>query len=218
MAKAEDKRKVNRLARKSDEITMPVSDIMSNMPKNYADFISNLKIRIRQERIKSVLAANSALVLMYWDIGSAILTKQKEEGWGAKVIDKLTIDLKDEFPDMKGFSPRNLKYMRKFAQCWPDRQIVQRTVAQIPWRSNIALIDKIKDSETRLWYAQQTIENGWSRNVLVFQIESQLNNRIGQIANNFEIALPPESSDMANQIFKDPYVYDYLGTADTRRE
>jgi len=179
MAKAEDKRKVNRLARKRDGISMPASDIISNMPKNYADFISDLKIRIRQERIKSVLAANSALVLMYWDIGSAILAKQKEEGWGAKVIDRMSFDLKDEFPDMTGLSPRNLKYMRKFAECWTDRQIVQRTVAQIPWRSNIALIDKIKESETRLWYARQTIENGWSRNVLVFQIESQLHKRIG---------------------------------------
>ena len=155
---------------------------------------------------------------MYWDIGAAILKKQKNEGWGAKVIDRMAHDLKEEFPDMKGFSPRNLKYMRKFAESWSNFEIVQRTVAQIPWRSNIALIDKIKDTTERLWYAQKTIENGWSRDALVFQIESQLHKRIGQTANNFDVALPPMDSDMTNQVFKDPYIFDFLGTADIRRE
>lgn len=111
------------------------------MDADYIDFINALKNRIKQERIQAVLSANSALVMMYHHIGSAILTKQKEQGWGAKVIDRMSYDLKEAFPDMTGFSPRNLKYMRKFAECWGDLEIVQRTVAQIPWRSNIALID-----------------------------------------------------------------------------
>jgi predicted nuclease of restriction endonuclease-like (RecB) superfamily len=156
--------------------------------------------------------------MMYWDIGNAILQKQNSEGWGAKVIDRLSYDLKEIFPDMGGFSPRNLKYMRKFSDSWPDREFVQRTVAQIPWRSNLAILDKLKDPDLRLWYVRKTIENGWSRNVLAFQIETRLHERVGQTTNNFELALPPADSDMANQVFKDPYVFDFLGTADTRRE
>lgn len=144
--------------------------------------------------------------------------RQKTEGWGAKVIDRLSFDLKEAFPDMKGFSSRNLKYMRKFAESWRDRQLVQRTVALIPWRSNLALLDKLKDLKQRLWYAQKTIENGWSRDVLSFQIETQLHKRLGKATNNFELALPPADSDMASQIFKDPYIFDFLGTAEPRRE
>jgi len=218
MNRKDESRKTNAIAKSKDGITVPVADTLARMPADYADFISDLKSRIRQERTKAVLAANSALVMMYWEIGASILARQRESGWGAKVIDRMSHDLKEEFPDMSGFSPRNLKYMRKFAESWTDREIVQRTIAQIPWRSNIALMDKLNDSENRLWYARQTIENGWSRDVLAFQIESNLHNRIGQTANNFNVALPPADSDMANQIFKDPYVFDFLGTADVRRE
>jgi len=140
------------------------------------------------------------------------------EGWGAKVIDRLSHDLKGAFPDMGGFSPRNLKYMRKFAESWPDRSIVQRTVAQIPWRSNLALLDKLQDNETRLWYAQKTIEYGWGKDMLAIQIDSRRHEREGKAINNFPVALPPIDSDMAQQVFKDPYVFDFLGTADLRRE
>lgn len=218
MKKKKDNRKTNTLAKKKEGITLPVAESKSIMPNDYTEFISDLKTRIRQERTKAVFAANSVLVNMYWEIGTAILAKQQVADWGAKVIDRMSHDLKEEFPDMTGFSARNLKYMRKFAEVWPNREIVQRIVAQIPWRSNIALIDKLKNQDVRLWYAQQIIENGWSRDILVFQIESQLHKRIGQTANNFDLALPPVDSDMANQIFKDPYVFDFLGTADTRRE
>ena len=119
---------------------------------------------------------------------------------------------------MGGFSPRNLKYMRAFADAWKDREIVQRTVAQIPWRSNIAILDTLKDPAHRLWYVQKTIENGWSRDILVFQIKSRLHDRMGRSTNNFELSLPPADSDMVNQVFKDPYVFDFLGTAEPRRE
>ena len=211
-------RKKNKLAEEKAGITVPVAPLLAEMDADYIDFINDLKTRIKKEWIQAVLSANSALVMMYYRIGSAILAKQKEQGWGAKVIDRMSYDLKEAFPDMTGFSPRNLKYMRKFASCWDDQEIVQRTVAQIPWRSNIALIDKLDDVPTRLWYARQTVEHGWSRDILVFQIESQLHKRIGQTANNFDVALPPADSDMASQIFKDPYIFDFLGTADTRRE
>jgi predicted nuclease of restriction endonuclease-like (RecB) superfamily len=119
---------------------------------------------------------------------------------------------------MSGFSPRNLKYMRAFAAAWPDAEIVQRTVAQLPWRSNLALLDRLSDSETRLWYAQKTVENGWSRDILALQIDGDLHKRQGKALNNFKKTLPPSDSDMAAQIFKDPYLFDFTGTADPRRE
>lgn len=130
------------------------------MPKNYGLFLSDLKKRIQQERLRVVLASNAALVNLYWHIGSGILTKQDEEGWGAKVIDRLSADLGKAFPDMKGFSPRNLKYMRAFAAAWPNKAIVQEALAQITWYHNITLLDKLKDPQTRIWYARKTVEQG----------------------------------------------------------
>ena len=126
-------------------------------------------------------------------------------------------DVKDAFPDMSGFSPRNIKYMRKFAECWPDYEIVQRVAAQIPWRSNISLMDKLSDEKSRIWYAQKTIENGWSKTILDMQIESKLMERSGKVVNNFSVALPPADSDLASQVFKDPYLFDFLGTDIPRR-
>ncbi|RKY69954.1 MAG: DUF1016 domain-containing protein, partial [Candidatus Latescibacterota bacterium] len=188
------------------------------MPAEYAAVLGELKKRIQSERLRVTLAANSAMVLLYWDIGKVILDRQEHQGWGTKVIDRLSHDLKTAFPDMSGFSPRNLKYMRTFAEAWPEREIVQRTVAQIPWRSNLALLDKLEDRQTRLWYAHNTIENGWSRDILAIQIESNLHKRQGKAINNFDVSLPPADSDMATQVFKDPYLFDFLGTADPRKE
>ena len=212
-----EQRRVRNVKQKTG-IVMPVPVSKTDLPDGYANLLASLKKRIQQARIKTVLSANSAMVMLYWDIGASILERQQTEGWGAKVIDRLSFDLKEAFPDMKGFSSRNLKYMRKFAESWRDRQLVQRSVALIPWRSNLALLDKLKDPEQRLWYAQKTIENGWSRDVLSFQIETQLHKRLGKATNNFELALPPADSDMASQIFKDPYIFDFLGTAEPRRE
>lgn len=162
--------------------------------------------------------ANSSMICLYWNIGKAISEKQENEGWGAKVIDRMAKDLKDAFPDMLGFSPRNIKYMRKFAECWPDFEFVQQVVAQIPWRTNRMLLDKLDSKESRVWYAYKTIENGWSSAILELQIQSCLMERSGKSVNNFEVALPPMDSDMANQIFKDPYLFDFLGTDVPRRE
>ncbi len=202
----------------SKDVILPVPVPESRMPQAYSVFLDHLKKRIQQERLKAVLSANAALVMMYWDIGFSILQKQQDESWGAKVIDRLSCDLKKAFPDMSGFSPRNLKYMRAFADAWKDRAIVQEALAQITWYHNLALLEKLEAPELRLWYAKRTVENGWSRNVLVFQIETRLHDRIGKATNNFELSLPPSDSDMANQVFKDPYVFDFLGTAELRRE
>ncbi|HUV50280.1 MAG TPA: DUF1016 N-terminal domain-containing protein, partial [Anaerolineae bacterium] len=127
-----------RNVKQKEGIVMPVPISKTDLPHGYANLLASLKKRIQQERIKAVLSANKALVMMYWDIGNSIIQKQNNEGWGSKIIDRLSHDLKDAFPEMRGFSPRNLKYMRKFAKSWRDRQLVQRTVALIPWRSNLA--------------------------------------------------------------------------------
>jgi predicted nuclease of restriction endonuclease-like (RecB) superfamily len=180
------------------------------LPAGYAELLESLKVRIRQAQLRAALSVNRELVLLYWHIGKQILQRQQQEGWGAKVIDHLALDLGREFPDMKGFSPRNLKYMRAFAQAWPDEQIVQQLVAQIPWGHNVRLLDYVKDPAERLWYVQQTIEHGWSRNVLVHQIESKLYERQGKAITNFERTLPAPQSDLARSLMKDPYVFDFL--------
>ena len=207
-----------RMGKNKDGVIFPVAPNLSEMSDTYLKFIEEVKAEIQKQRISVVLNANSSMICLYWNIGKAIMKKQEEEGWGAKVIDRMSKDLKDAFPEMSGFSPRNIKYMRKFAECWPDFEIVQRVVAQIPWRSNISLLDKLADQKSRIWYAQKTIENGWSKAILDMQIESRLMARSGKSVNNFPEALPPTDSDMVNQVFKDPYLFDFLGTDMPRRE
>lgn len=213
---SDERRKLRGRSRGAASFPNPVGQ--SVLPTDYRIVLEGLKDRIQKERLRVTLAANSAMVLLYWDIGQTILERQRQQGWGAKIIDRLSHDLTEAFPDMKGFSPRNLKYMRTFAEAWTDRAIVQRVVAQLPWRSNVALLDKLDDPEIRLWYAEQTINNGWSRNVLAMQIEACLHKRQGKAIHNFDITLPPPDSDMAAQAFKDPYLFDFLGTADPRKE
>ncbi len=190
----------------------------AELPADYATLLADLKQRISNERLRVVLSANAAMVLLYWDIGQVILKRQAKEGWGAKVIDRLSSDLREAFPDMKGLSPRNLKYMRAFAEAWPDRAIVQQLAAQLPWFHNCLILDKLADHDRRKWYIQAAIENGWSRNILALQIESGLYERQGKAVTNFPATLPPADSDLAAQVFKDPYLFDFLGTADPRRE
>lgn len=180
------------------------------LPDNYSQFLQALKERIRTSQVKAALAVNKELVLLYWQIGKDILDRQEQEGWGAKVITTLAKDLKAEFPDMKGFSRTNLLYMRSFAAAYPDEQIVQQLVGQIPWGHNVRILDAVKDYDEQLWYVQQTIENGWSRAVLEYQIESKLYQRQGKAITNFEQALPKPQSELAQQLLKSPYNFDFL--------
>jgi len=189
-----------------------------DMPEGYGSLLSEIKSRLTQARLRTVLAANAAMVVAYWDVGCSILARQQAEGWGAKVIDRLSADLRRAFPDMSGLSPRNLKYMRAFAAAWPDGAIVQEALAQIGWYQNIALLDKLKTPQERLWYAQHAVQHGWSHSILTLQIESQAHQRSGKAQNNFSLTLPPADSDLAAQIFKDPYLFDFIGTGDPRRE
>jgi predicted nuclease of restriction endonuclease-like (RecB) superfamily len=200
------------------DASFPTTVSKNGLPDDYIVVFQGLRERIQSERLRVTLAANAAMVLLYWDIGQVILDRQARQGWGAKVIDRLSNDLQNAFPDMKGLSPRNLKYMRAFAEAWPDRKIVQQLAAQIPWFHNCLLLQKITDPEIREWYIRATIENGWSRNILAIQIENRIHERQGKAISNFHQVLPPADSDMAAHVFKDPYLFDFLGTADPRKE
>ncbi len=191
---------------------------LTEPPAGYSAWLTELKIRIHTAQQSATLAVNRELVLLYWQIGRDILARQAEQGWGAKVIERLAEDLRLAFPEMKGFSPRNLKYMRAFAQAWPDEAIVQEALAQLPWYHHLALLDKLPDSETRRWYAAKAIEHNWSRNILVMQIETRLLERSGQAVSNFPMTLPKPQSDLARESLKDPYRFDFLGLTDEAQE
>lgn len=187
-------------------------------PQGYADWLAELKGRIHGAQQRAALAVNRELVGLYWQIGQDILARQAEQGWGAKVIERLAHDLRSAFPEMKGFSPRNLKYMRAFAEAWPDESFVQAVLAQLPWYHHLALLDKLPGPEPRKWYVAKAIEHNWSRNVLVMQIESRLLERSGQAVTNFSATLPAAQSDLARESIKDPYRFDFLGLTDEAQE
>ncbi len=176
------------------------------------------KSSIHQSQTKAVLAVNRVLIELYWEIGNQILKQQAEEGWGTKVIQQLSKDLKTAFPDMKGLSERNLKYMRQFAQTYSEFEFVQQVVAQIPWGHNCLLMSKLENKITRTWYAKKTIENGWSRNVLSHQIELQLFERQGKVISNFSKTLPEPQSDLVQQALKDRYIFDFLNLEERAKE
>lgn len=191
---------------------------LATPPANYADWLAELKRRIHTAQQQATLAVNRELVLLYWQIGRDILARQAEQGWGSKVIERLAEDLRLAFPEMKGFSPRNLKYMRAFAEAWPEAEFVQGVLAQLPWYHQLALLDKLPGPGTRRWYAAKAIEHNWSRNVLVMQIESRLLERSGTAVSNFPATLPEPNSDLARESLKDPYRFDFLGLTDEAQE
>ncbi len=184
------------------------------LPTGYDEFLRELKERIRSAQVRAALAINRELVLLYWQIGREILSQQQQQGWGAKVISQLAKDLKKAFPEMKGFSRTNLLYMRAFAQAYSDEQFVQQVAGQIPWFHNCVLLDKVKDATERQWYIQKTIEHGWSRSILTHQIELRLYHRQGKATTNFERTLPKPQSELAEQVLKDPYNFDFLSLGD----
>ena len=178
--------------------------------QTYAALLASIKERIQTAQVRAALAVNQELVVLYWGIGKEILARQQEEGWGKNIIPRLAKDLKGQFPEMKGLSPRNLGYMKSFAEAWPEEEILQEPLAKLTWFHNLTLLEKVKTREERLWYAQAAIENGWSRNVLVIQIEAGLNRRQGKALTNFQRTLPAPQSDLAQQLLKDPYNFDFL--------
>jgi predicted nuclease of restriction endonuclease-like (RecB) superfamily len=185
---------------------------------DYAAWLTDLKARVASARQRAALAVSRELVLLYWQIGQDIAQRQQAQGWGAKVIDRLASDLRSAFPDMRGFSPRNLKYMRAFAQAWPDGEFVQQAAAQLPWFHLCTLLDKLSTREEREWYAAKAVEHGWSRNVLVMQIETRVRERQGNAVTNFPERLPSPQSDLARDSLKDPYIFDFLGLGEDAQE
>ena len=175
----------------------------------YKQILESVKNEILKSQYKAMQVVNKELIFMYWHIGKIIVDNSK---WGNKFIDNLSIDLKLEFPEVTGFSVRNLKYMKKIAEEYPDFEFVQQVVAQIPWGHNIILIDKVKNIEERKWYINQSIINGWSRSLLTMQIESKLYERqvIAEKVTNFPTTLPDIQSDLAIQTMKDPYLFDFI--------
>lgn len=178
--------------------------------EDYDKFLAEMKELIETAQVKAALAVNQEMILLYWQIGREILNRQKHQGWGANVVNRLSKDLGESFPDVKGFSPTNLNYMRKFADAHPDKVFLQQAVVKIPWGHNCVILDKLKDPEQRTWYIRKTIEHGWSRNVLVHQIERSLFQRQGKAITNFDLTLPKPQSELAQQILKNPYTFDFL--------
>lgn len=191
---------------------------LTEPPEGYPDWLGEIKAQIHEARQRASQALNLELVTLYWKIGNSILIRQGQQGWGAKVIDRLAHDLRTNFPEMKGFSSRNLKYMRAFADGWPDPEMVQQLLHKLPWGHNLVLLDKLPGPETRRWYAAKAVEHNWSRNILVMQIESRLLERSGTAVTNFSLTLPKPESDLARESLKDPYRFDFLGLTDEAQE
>lgn len=195
------------------------------LPESYPVLLEDIKSRIRESQLKAALAVNQELIRLYWWIGREIVMRQNQEKWGSQVLERLCKDLQSDFPGIGGFSRTNLFRMRSF---YLSYAIVPQAVGQlenppefcllIPWGHNIILIEKLKNLIEREWYAQKTIESGWSRNILEMWIASDLYHRQGKAPNNFQKALPSAQSDLAAQIIKDPYSFDFIAVASEARE
>lgn len=179
-------------------------------PKGYTELLDEIASRIARSQTRAALAVSRELVLLYWSIGAEILLRQQAEGWGSKVIDRLGRDLQARFPGVEGFSPRNLKYMRSFAEAWPDPEIVPQRVALLPWGHLRLLLDRVKEPAARDWYLLAAVREGWNRDALGHMIEGRLYAREGKSLTNFGQTLPPEQSEMAVQVLRDPYNFDFL--------
>jgi predicted nuclease of restriction endonuclease-like (RecB) superfamily len=184
----------------------------------YNSFLIDIKKQIKLSQQKAFNAVNQEMILLYFTIGALIERRQKELGWGAKVIDKLSQDILHEFPNMSGFSTRNIKLMVQFYKEYANDEIGQLSVAQIPWTHNIILIQKIKDKALRYWYMQKILQNGWSKDILALMIKSEVHKREGNLISNFKQILPPFESDLVQQSFKDPYRFDFLTITEPFRE
>jgi len=195
----------------SKEIT--IKDDSLHLDKDYMDFFSNIKDRLKAAQIRAALAANSELIKFYWELGNDLIEKQKAQKWGGHFLEQFSHDMRQAFPEMQGFSVTNLKRMRLFAQAYPDFAIRAQAVPQLPWGHIVRLMQMVKSYAEREWYAQETIKNGWSRAVLEIQVEGGLYERqaeSGKKINNFHKQLPALQSDLANQMLKDPYNFDFL--------
>ena len=187
-------------------------------PEGYAEWLAAVKARVHAAQQRAALTVNQELLRLYWGLGRDILERQAAGAWGDGILDQVATDLRAEFPLMKGFSRSNLKYMRAFAEAWPEPEFGQQPVGQIPWGHNLVLLTKLKDRATRLAYAASVLEHGWSRAVLVHHIEAGTVERRGKALTNFELHLPRPQSDLARETLKDPYRFDFLGVGSEAAE
>jgi predicted nuclease of restriction endonuclease-like (RecB) superfamily len=186
--------------------------------EDYFALLERLKTEIRTTRLRAIVSANAELLSLYWRMGQVILEQEKQLGWGQKVVTRLVTDLKSEFPNMQGISPRNLRYMKSFAAAYPDESILQAALAKLTWYHHITLLSKVKDSASRLFYIEETARQGWSRDVMVRQIDANYYERQGKAVSNFSRTLPDPFSALAQQTVKDPYLFDFLTLSDDYRE
>jgi predicted nuclease of restriction endonuclease-like (RecB) superfamily len=193
-----------------------VADLIP-LPSGYPALLEELKDRIRAAQLRAALTLNQETIQLYWSIGQDLSSRFAAEGWGTKVVDRLAKDLGTEFPGVEGFSLRNLRYMRSFAEAWPDHQILQ-LAAKLPWGHHMVLLDRLKDGQSREWYLRASIEHGWSRNVLTHHISTGLQEREGKALTNFSRTLPAEDSDLTQQILKDPYSFEFLTLSSSAKE
>ena len=191
---------------------------ISALPEGYADWLTQLKGDIAQARQRAALAVNAELVQLYHRIGAEIRQRQQVNAWGTKVIERLARDLSDAFPDIRGFSSRNLKYMAFFAQHCPNALFWQQPAAQLPWFHVVTLLTKLVSPAEREWYAQQTVLLGWSRSTLEQNIKNHLQQRQGAAVTNFVARIPAAESALAYETLKDPYLSDFLGLGDDAHE
>lgn len=187
-----------------------MADTALVLPDGYVDLLTGLKSRVRDAQVRAQRMVNTQLIELYWQIGNEILLQQQTRAWGSGVVRRLGEDLRVEFPEMTGLSYRNLQYMRSFAAAWAGASIVQQAVAQLPWGHITVLLDRLDDPATRDWYAAAAVQHGWSRNVLMNQIMNRTHERVGSGPTNFTRQLPAGDSELAQQIAKDPYVFDFL--------
>lgn len=195
----------------------------SAIPKTYRPFLEEIKKRIRTTQLKTALSVNRDLIMLYWSIGKDLVERQKKEGWGSKILEKFAHDIQSEFPGIEGFARSNIFYMKSFYLAYekvqqPAGQFDNLPIFSIPWWHNVILVTKLKDTKLRLWYAQQAIENGWSRNMLQIWINSKLHERQAKSINNFKTTLPTPQSDLAQDSLKNTYIFDFLTLAKSARE
>lgn len=182
-----------------------------NIDKDYSAWLKEIKNKVRTVQLKAAVKVNFEMLNFYWELGADIAEKQAAAKWGDGFISKLSHDLMAEFPDMKGFSKRNLELIRKWFCFWSVQdEIAKQLATQIPWWHNVVIITKTKNTDEALFYVQKTIQNNWSRAVLTHHIESRLYAREGKAISNFITTLPEPQSDLARQTLKDPYNFDFL--------
>ncbi|MCO6007583.1 PDDEXK nuclease domain-containing protein [Actinoallomurus purpureus] len=188
-----------------------VSTTNGPIPDGYLDLLDDIKREITTARLRTALAVNAEMIELYWRIGRLILDRQRDKGWGAKVVQRLSVDLKTAYPHLRGFSPTNLRYMRAFAAAWPE--IFQQAVGRIPWGHIVVLLDQVDDRTDRDFYAARVVEEGWSRNILINMIKARVHERVGAGPTTFAETVPLEQREAVQQMVRDPYIIDWIGDA-----